>query len=246
MRILTITNQKGGVGKTALTFHLAYLFARDGARTLLVDLDPQGNLSRSYLDETPEASHLRRLFEGQLPEPYPLSDRLHLVGSDITLSKYEADAKLENFFRVRTFLQELDPAYDIVLIDTPPSLGLFTSNALLASHEVLIPVDISHYARIGLADLLESVEKVRETTGTRLRVLGIVFSAVRERLRFFQAFRQDLEERYPGLPFRTFIPESVRLREAISRRQTVFEAFPNHKITRAFEALFSEIKERLS
>ncbi len=245
MRILTITNQKGGVGKTALTFHLAHLFARDGARTLLLDLDPQGNLSRSYLDDTPPEAHIRRLFENQVPEPYPVAPNLHLVGSDITLSKYEADAKLENFFRVRTFLQDLNPGYDIVLMDTPPSLGLFTSNALLASQEVLIPVDISHYARIGLADLMESIEKVRETTGTPLRVLGIVFSAVRERLRFFQAFRQDLEARYPGLPFRTFIPESVRLREAISRRQTVFEAFPNHKITRAFEALFQEIKERL-
>ncbi len=245
MRIITVTNQKGGVGKTALTFHLAYLFARDGARTLLMDLDPQGNLSRSYLEDTPPEAHIRLLFENQRPTPYAVSSHLHLVGSDITLSKYEADAKLENFFRVRTFLQESAAGYDIVLIDTPPSLGLFTSNALLASHDVLIPVDISHYARIGLADLMESITKVRETTGTALRVLGIVFSAVRERLRFFQAFRQDLETQYPGLPFRTFIPESVRLREAISRRQTVFEAFPQHKITQAFEALFQEIKERL-
>ena len=245
MTILTVTNQKGGVGKTALTFHLAYLFARDGVRTLLLDLDPQGNLSRSYLEDTPPEAHIRLLFENQMPEPYPVAPNLYLVGSDITLSKYEADAKLENFFRVRTFLQEMNPAYDIVLIDTPPSLGLFTSNALLASERVLIPVDISHYARIGLADLMESIEKVRETTGSRLSVLGIVFSAVRERLRFFQAFRRDLEQRYPGLPFRTFIPESVRVREAISRRQTVFEAFPRHKVTRAFEALYQEIKERL-
>ncbi|HON73339.1 MAG TPA: AAA family ATPase, partial [bacterium] len=159
---ISVSNQKGGVGKTTIAFHIGNMFASDGSRVLLVDIDPQGNLTSCFTDTLSDENNIKLLFEGINPEPLKVNQNMFLVGSDITLSKYEADAKLANFFRLANFLKTQE--FDIVIIDTPPSLGLFTSNAMITSDYVIIPLDLSRFALSGLADLMNSIEKVKDAT----------------------------------------------------------------------------------
>lgn len=209
-------------------------------------LIPQGNLTTSFIDdEIPEDSHIKLIFEGEKPKPMKVKENLYLVGSDITLSKYGVDVKLTNFFRLKDFFDSVEPHFDFALIDTPPSLGLFTTNAFLGSDFVIIPVDISRFSIYGLSDLIDSIEKIKESTGKSIKVLGILRSIVKERVLFYRTIRDELEENYSDLLFKTIIPESVRVKEAVSGRKPVFELYPEHKTSKAFKDVFEEIKERL-
>jgi chromosome partitioning protein len=148
---IAVTNQKGGVGKTNITFHLLHLFANDGKKVVTVDTDPQGNLTSCFLDEIPSESNIKRIFEDTIPQSINVAQNIDLIGSNISLSKYEADAKFANFFRLRELLESssIKDTYDVAIIDTPPSLGLFTSNALISSNYVIIPLDTSKFALLG-------------------------------------------------------------------------------------------------
>jgi len=240
---IAIANQKGGCGKTTLTFHLGNLFAMDNKKTILIDIDPQGNLTSCFIKDLQEENNIRLIFEGKKPIPKEVGSNLFLIGSDITLSKYEADAKLENFFRLNHFLKNQD--FDITLIDTPPSLGLFTSNALLCANYVLIPLDLSKFSLLGLADLLTSTEKVKEATGRDLKILGIVFPMVQERLLFYKDVREELNKKYMEFAFNTIIPESVKVRECIASGKPIFSVLPEHKVSLAYRSLYEEIRGRL-
>lgn len=240
---ISIANQKGGVGKTTIAFHLSYLFAADNEKTLLVDMDPQGNLTSCFDEDLPEENNIRLMYEKQQPKPNQVGDNLFLIGSDITLSKYEADAKLDNFFKLKTLLSAM--SFDIALIDTPPSLGLFTSNALLASDFVLIPLDISKFSLLGLKDLLDSLERVKTSAGINLRIIGITLYAAQERLNLYKEIKCELRERYKNLLLETVIPPSVRVREGIRKNKPIFDVAPDHKVSTAYRKLYEEIKERM-
>jgi len=240
---ISVANQKGGVGKTVTAFHLSYLFARDNKKILLVDIDPQGNLTSCFTEELEEENNVRLIFEKQNPKPKEVEKNLFLIGSDITLSKYETDSKLENFYKLKNLLENQD--FDIVLIDTPPSLGLFTSNAFITSDFVLAPLDISKFSLIGLKDLLETVEKIKVNARTNLKVLGIILCAAQERLNLYKEIKNKLEETYKGLLFRTVIPASVRVKESIGESKPIFGTSPNHKVSNAYKDLYEEIKVRM-
>jgi len=242
---IALANQKGGVGKTTIAFHLVN-FLRKKYKVLSMDIDPQGNFTTSLIeDEVPDTSHIKLIFEGEKPEPINIKENLYLIGSDITLSKYEADVKLTNFFRLKDFLESEDGNYDFAIIDTPPSLGLFTTNALFASDFVIIPVDISKFSISGLSDLIDSIEKIKQSTKKEIKPLGIVRSIVKERVIFYRKIRDELKENYGSLLFKTVIPESVRVKEAIANRKPVFDLYPKHRTSEAFLDLFKEIEERL-
>lgn len=240
---ISVSNQKGGVGKTTIAFHIGNMFASDGSRVLLVDIDPQGNLTSCFTDTLSDENNIKLLFEGINPEPLKVNQNIFLVGSDITLSKYEADAKLANFFRLANFLKTQE--FDIVIIDTPPSLGLFTSNAMITSDYVIIPLDLSRFALSGLADLMNSIEKVKDATGRDIKILGIVLSMVNERSLYYREIYQTLEKNYKDLLFNTVIPESVKLREALGSGRTIMNVLPEHKVSVAYRRLYGEIRERL-
>ena len=242
---IVLANQKGGVGKTTIAFHLVN-FLRKKHKVLSIDMDPQGNFTTSLMeDEVPDTSHIKLIFEGEKPKPMQIKENLYLIGSDITLSKYEADVKLTNFFRLKDFLESEERKYDFAIIDTPPSLGLFTTNAFLGSDFVIIPVDISKFSINGLSDLIDSIEKIKESTKKEIKPLGIIRSIVKERVIFYRKIKEELEEKYKDLLFETIIPESVRVKEAVANREPVFELYPNHKTSKAFLSLFKEIEERL-
>ena len=244
---IAISNQKGGVGKTSIGYHLIHLFAKDGKRVVAVDCDPQGNLTSCFIDELPAESNIKLVFEDAIPRPVIITQNVSLIGSNISLSKYEADAKFANFFRLRELLESpaIKNNYDIALIDTPPSLGLFTSNALIASDYLIIPLDTSKFSLLGLDDLMDSADKVRKSTGSSTRVLGILFSSVQERLIYYKQLHDELEKKYKGYLFNTNIPQTVLIKEAISIRKPVFESYPGHKASRAFEEFYEEVKNRL-
>jgi chromosome partitioning protein len=240
---ISIANQKGGVGKTTITFHLSHLFAMDNKKTLLVDMDPQGNLTSCFGEDLPEENNIRLMYEEQKPKPKQVGNNLSLIGSDITLSKYEADAKLDNFFKLKSLLRGL--CFDIVLIDTPPSLGLFTSNSLLASDFVLIPLDVSKFSLLGLNDLLDSLERIKTSAGVDLKIIGIILYAVDERLNLYKQIRHEVQERHKSLLLQTVIPASVRVREGIRENMPIFNVSPGHKVSIAYKNLYEEIKERI-
>ena len=240
---ISIANQKGGVGKTTIAFHLSYLFASDNKKTLLVDMDPQGNLTSCFSEDLPEENNIRLMYENRQPKPKQVGDNLFLLGSDITLSKYEADARLDNFFKLKSLLRGL--SFDIVLIDTPPSLGLFTSNSLLASDFVLIPLDISKFSLLGLKDLLDSLERIKTSAGVNLKIVGIALYAVEERLNLYKQIQHEVQEQYKSLLLQTVIPASVRVREGIRENKPIFDILPEHKVSTAYRNLYEEIKERI-
>lgn len=243
MKTIAIANQKGGVGKTASAFFLSHLFSGDNKKTLLVDIDPQGNLTTCFLKEAPVEHNIRTLFQGKVPTPLQINKNLFLVGADITLSKYEADLKLENFYKLKTLVEK--QAAEITIIDCPPSLGLFTSNALLAADYILAPCDASEFSLMGLKDLFETVEKIKVNAKTDLKVLGVFMCAVQERANLFKAIRDRLQTDYRGLFFETVIPASVRVGESLRLKKPLFDLHPDHKVSAAYKNLYKEIKERM-
>ena len=238
-----VTNQKGGVGKTTLVFHLSYLFSRSNKKTTVIDMDPQGNLTSCFTEDLPEKSNIKLIFEGNFPEPIPINKNLSIIGADITLSKYEAEAKLANFFKLRNLLDQLNG--DVILIDTPPSLGLFTSNVLIAVNHILVPADISKFSLSGLSDLLDSIENIKESTKSKIDVIGILFAFTNIRMNYSKAIRKEAESKYKDLLFDTVIPESVKVKEAISKKQPVFDLYPKHKTSIAYKEFFNELERRL-
>ncbi len=242
---LGIVNQKGGVGKTTLAFHLSYLFARSGKKVLMVDMDPQGNFTNCFVDELPEESNVKRIFEGEIPKPFGFINKFHTVGSDITLSKYEADAKRTNFFKLKTFLDHTD--YDMVIIDTPPSLGLLTSNALIASSHILIPTDVSRFSMPGLKDLLNFIESIKKSTGNNIDIVGIVIALSDPKVNSFEELSQEMSDKYGDLLFTTVIPRSVRVKNSVNKaKRPVFDAYPKNKAAVAYKEFFKELKARLN
>lgn len=244
MRIV-MTNQKGGVGKTTLAFHLAMLFAADSKSVLAVDLDPQANLTSCFLrSDLPADNNAALLFQGGRPNPLTVSDHLDLVGTDSSLSRYEdhnASVYLES---IGSWLDAGD-AHDVVVIDTPPAMGLFTRGALLAADFAIIPADVSWFALKGLADLIASIEALRSSHKAGIRPLGIVLNNIQERQSFAQETWAALDDLYGHLLFKTTIPESVRVREATSQGIPVTQLDAKGKAASAYRRLYREIVARL-
>ena len=244
MRII-MTNQKGGVGKTTLVFHLASLFAADGKSVLAVDLDPQANLTSCFLrGDLPAESNIVRLFRGEKPTPLLVGDHLDLVGSDPSLNSLDDQGSTHLLHAVGNWLDGL-AGYDVVFFDTPPAMGLFTRSALLASDFALIPADVSWFAYKGLADLVQSIESLRTTHQAEVRPLGIILNNMQERQGFAQETWAALDDKYGYLLFKTTIPESVRVREAASQGVPVTVMDKRGKATAAYHALYQEILSRL-
>ncbi|MCE5193693.1 MAG: ParA family protein [Candidatus Cryosericum sp.] len=244
MRIV-MTNQKGGVGKTTLVFHLATLFANDRKSVLVIDLDPQGNLTSCFLrSDLPPQNNIALVCEDKRPEPITVADHLDLVGTDSSLSRYENHDPMDHLEAIGSWL-DTTAGYDVTILDTPPSMGLFTRGALLASDFAIIPADVSWFALKGLADLVKSIEILRASHQTSIRLLGIVLNNVQERQSFAQETWAVLDDQYGYLLFKTTIPESVRVREATSQGIPVTRLNPRGKAAEAYRQLYKEIVSRL-
>lgn len=251
--IISVVNQKGGVGKTTTTVNLATYFAREGKRVLIIDIDPQGNASSGLgIDPT---SVERSLYHALLGEA-AVSDvvvhsgieRLDIVPANVDLAgaAVELVSAQAREFRLENVLQQSSDSYDMILMDCPPSLGLLTINGLVASQRVLIPVQAEYYALEGLGQLLRTIELVKEHLQPNLTVLGAVLTMFDRRNRLAEGVFQDMYQHFPHKVFRTVIPRNVRLAEAPSYGKPIALYDPDSKGARAYQKLARELLIYLS
>lgn len=206
-------------------------------------MDPQGNLSSSFWsEEIPEDSLISLIFKQQEPKIIE-KNGIYLVPADISLSVYEKDLSLKNYFRLKTWLESIK-GFDIVIIDCPPSLGLFTINSLMASDWIIAPVDVSIYDVKALTDLQNSLKELSEIEKPPL-LLGIVLSSFTAHHRASKAIREHLEETYKDLLFSTVIPSSTKIREALMLGVPVWKIKETDNIEESFRSLAKEIVERI-
>ncbi|QZQ55490.1 ParA family protein [Curtobacterium sp. TC1] len=232
-RIITVSNQKGGVGKTTTTVNLAAGLAHGGARVLVIDLDPQGNASTALgvdhqaevasiydviVDEAAMADTVQRSPESDTLWCVPAT--IHLAGAEIELVSLVAREQ-----RLRTaldlYLQSLEEPYHYVFIDCPPSLGLLTINAFVAAQEVLIPIQCEYYALEGLSQLLRNIELIERHLNPNLRVSTILLTMYDGRTNLANQVANDVREHFGDQVLKAMIPRSVRVSEAPSYGQSV-------------------------
>src|SRR5438876_513644 len=222
-RVIAVTNQKGGVGKTTTAINLAASLAAAERRVLAVDADPQGNLTSGLGRKTRESRpglyeallEQRSLEELIIQTDLPL---LSLVPSDRNLTGAEVELVplLAREFRLKEALGPVAGRFDYVFIDCPPSLGLLTVNALVAADRILVPLQCEFYALEGLTQLLQTIRLVRERLNPRLAVAGIVLTMFDGRTSLALQIRDEVHRYFPGEIFNTVIPRNVRLSEAPS------------------------------
>ena len=252
---IAIANQKGGVGKTTTTANLATTLARQGQRVLVIDTDPQSNLTSSFgvervADKTLVHALLSR--EEELPR-YRVKDpsgaTVDVVPGSPELASVEVtlQTKLGRELRLRDHIMRIGSEYDFVLIDTPPSLGVLTLNALVAAEWVIIPTEARFFSLQGLQLLHQSIEEVL-FLNPRLRVLGIVLSKYDRRLREERTVADYLRERWGAQVFASDIPTNSKILEAASAGMSIFAADANdrgaQRAVQAYEALASEVRNR--
>jgi chromosome partitioning protein len=222
-RILAVANQKGGVGKTTTAINVGSSLAAAEKRTLVVDLDPQANLT-SGLGVDPDSANgtiYRALVDGAAAEEL-LQDTqlpmLKLIPSERNLTGAEIELVQEprREFRLRDALEPVRERFDFILIDCPPSLGLLTVNALVAADSVLVPLQCEFFALSGVSELMSTVSRVRAGFNGALKIEGIVFTMVDERTNLTHQVVEDVRRNFPGAVFETMIPRNVRLAEAPS------------------------------
>ena len=250
--VISIANQKGGVGKTTTAINLAAALALRKKRTLLVDLDPQANSTMSYLDITAVDRSVYDVFVDPqlklsdviLPSSQP---NLWIAPSRIALAKLEARlvGELDSHFKLKDQLASVMSDFDAVVIDCPPALGLLTVNALVASTHLLIPIQSSYFALEGTDDLLETIEKVRARANTNLRILGVVITMHDKRTALARDIRSQIDKVFGTKVFRTVITKSVRLEESPAYKESIFKFAPDSSGASEYYRLCEEVIDRV-
>jgi chromosome partitioning protein len=251
--IIAITNQKGGVGKTTTAINLAAALASKGRKTLLVDLDPQSNSSMSFLD-----IHELRLsmYDALTDDQIHLADilksaekieNLSIAPSTIALAKIEAKliGELDSHYRLKDELQRVQEDFDYVIIDTPPTLGIITVNALVAASHVLIPIQASYFALEGTDDLLETIDKIKVRANPQLQILGALITMYDKRTLLAKDIYEQIQRVFGIKVFQTVITKSVRLEESPAYRESIFTFAPRSTGAYEYYRLSEEVLSRV-
>jgi chromosome partitioning protein len=249
---LALANQKGGVGKTTTSVNLAAYLAEQGHRVLLADLDPQGNATSSLgVDKNSIQQSTYELLidglsldhcviEGIRPQLDLLPANGILAGAEVELAGMR-----RREYRLREAFAVTDGQYEVVIIDCPPSLGLLTINALTAASAVVIPIQCEYLALEGLMQLVNTLDLVRRRLNPTLDVLGVVMTMFDARTRLSTQVVNDVRRFFPSRLLQTLVPRAVRLAEAPSYGQTIFEYDPSSRAAAAYGAVGAEIARRI-
>lgn len=255
-RIFTISNQKGGVGKTTTVVNLSAALAKSGARVLVIDLDPQGNASTAlnveHRAETPSVYdvivndvEIAEVVQQspEFPDLFCVPATIDLAGAEIELVSLVA--REQRLARpLQRFLNEVDVSFDYVLIDCPPSLGLLTINAFVAATEVLIPIQCEYYALEGLSQLLKNIEMIEKHLNPSLTVSTILLTMFDSRTNLAHQVADDVREHFPKQVLDAVIPRSVRISEAPSYGQSVISYDVNSPGSLSYLEAAAEIARR--
>lgn len=250
-KIISVTNQKGGVGKTTTTINLGAALAELGKRVLIVDLDPQGNASTGLgieIEERTFTTYELLLDDVSLQDVVYKSDQENLFIVPATVDLSSADMELvsneKRSFLLHDALRQpamTDLGFDFILIDCPPSLNLMTVNAMVASDSVLIPLQSEFFALEGLSQLMLTIREVRNSANTSLRIEGVVLTMYDARNNLSQQVEQDARDNLGELVFKTIIPRNVRVSEAPSFAMPVITYDSASKGAVAYRALAKEL-----
>ena len=249
--VISVTNQKGGVGKTTTAVNLAYYIAKTGKKTLLIDFDPQGNatsglgvnkleLQLTMADVVMEQTSLDSIV---LPTAYKnfflAPSTPHLADTEVQLA--QADKR---FSRLKNAIDSSTAGYDVVIVDNPPSLSLLTVNGIVAAKYVLLPVQAEFYALEGLGQLLETMKLVRKGMNPTLELLGVLPTMMDTRTTLSGQVHEEIKKHFPGKVFNTVIPRNIRLAEAPSHGLPIGAYDKFSKGARAYKAVTKEVLSR--
>ena len=251
-KIISIANQKGGVGKTTTSVNLSSCLALAGKKVLLIDADPQGNatsgvggnknIEKSTYDVIINGEDIKNVIQKCSVENLDVcASNINLAGAEVQLV-----SQLSREHKLKEALDKVKDEYDYIIIDCPPSLGLLNTNALTAADSILIPVQCEYYALEGVTQLLITIRLVQRTSNRNLKIEGILLTMFDIRTRLSVEVSQDVRQTFGKLVYQNSIPRNVKLSEAPSRGMSIFEYDPKSTGAKAYAGLTEEVLKRNS